>query len=1049
MNIIIKSVSNNRISLKVGLLIGISTTIIPYAAWAQQAQPATLTDAHSEDQASTIVVTGTRIPRAGFDTLEPAITVDSSYVQNRGFTNVADALSATPSFATGQSSSGLQGTFNAGQSFVDRFGLGSPRTLTLVNGRRFVSTNAPSIQGNVVGTPAPAGLQVDLNAIPAILIERVENLSIGGAPVYGSDAIAGVVNIILKTKFEGVKLTAQSGITERGDNFRANFAGLAGFNFGGGRGNIMAAFTYDRTDGLVGAERERFASGYSFRPNPLATSALARIPGRTTANDGRVNPNVPFNTGNSDGIPNQVLIRDRRIGTLTEGGLLLPTTGLLAADGRPVGFGPGGQTRLQFDPSGNLVPYNTGVPFSATAYSGGDGLDFARLTPLLAYNERYMANINASYEITPGSSIFLESSFYKGTGREAADQPSYNSPLFGGFTNVQGGLQFSATDPRLSAASQATLAGLGVTRFVLSRAFADLGNGSGRSDNQVYRVVGGYRSNFDLLGRGMTLEATANYGRTTGKYYQTEIVQQNFVNALNARRDASGNIVCDSNPAFNVAPGTLSPIADANCTVLDPFGAGRRSQAAFDYVTEVTRARSTIEQRIFSISLSTPSLIDLWAGPVGFSVGAEARREFGSFNPDPLQLAGAVRNGAIVATRGSFNTKEVFGELAIPLVSEDNNVPLVHSLEVEGRARYVDNSVNGGFLTYTAGARYEPVRGVTFRGNFTRSLRSPSITELFMPNAVGVADTFTDPCGAASVVNGSNPTIRQRNCGAFYRSYGIDGATFSPVILGVPTLNGGNRNLDNEVAKAYTFGAVFSPRFFPKLSLAIDWNRIKVTGNISQLTSADIAEGCYDNPDFDLNNPDQGNAFCTLLRRDRSSTRNGQISNDASNPGIRLTFVNGAYISFQGLTATMSVRDIELDAVGLKGTTLNLLGDFYYVDRLCTSNNAVTETCVQGTTENPRYTLRLSGILTHGPFSLFGEVNHRPSTKFNLNFTPESQDILKVSGLTTFNTAIALQKEDWSMRLSVTNLFDKAPPFPLTTGDQLGRRFTFQVSKSF
>ena len=136
-----------------------------------------------------IIVTGSRIPRSGFDTLQPAIVIDSQFLEDRGFTDVATALNELPAFGLpGNSTQGTQGSQSVGQSFVNLYGLGSQRTLTLVNGRRFVAGNSPSL-----GTAANAGAQVDLNMIPTVLVERIETISIGGAPIYGADAIAGTV----------------------------------------------------------------------------------------------------------------------------------------------------------------------------------------------------------------------------------------------------------------------------------------------------------------------------------------------------------------------------------------------------------------------------------------------------------------------------------------------------------------------------------------------------------------------------------------------------------------------------------------------------------------------------------------------------------------------------------------------------------------------------------------------------------------------------------------------------------------------------------------
>src|ERR1700754_1623642 len=270
--------------------------LMPSTSWAQAASPeyqasqsfgSLVTDTPSAGEvqdSGEIVITGSRIKRAGFASLEPTSIVSGQYMSDRGITNVADALNEQPGFGIPQNAEGGQSTYGVSQNFVNKFGLGTARTLTLVNGRRFVSTNAPTVLGN------PAGLQVDLNVINPLMIERIENVAIGGAPIYGSDAIAGTINVILKKDYEGVEFSGLSGISNQGDNFRAKLSGIAGFKFGSeGRGHVLIGGSWDRSDGLRATDRDRAAAALSFQTNPTAGSAQTRIPGRTPPMAGRIN----------------------------------------------------------------------------------------------------------------------------------------------------------------------------------------------------------------------------------------------------------------------------------------------------------------------------------------------------------------------------------------------------------------------------------------------------------------------------------------------------------------------------------------------------------------------------------------------------------------------------------------------------------------------------------------------------------------------------------------------------------------------------------------
>ncbi|GGE91195.1 TonB-dependent receptor domain-containing protein [Sphingomonas prati] len=999
-------------------------------------RPVTGSIATEEDAAAdgdSVVVTGSRIRRAGFDTLEPATVVSSEYLQARGLTNVADALNELPGFGVGVSPEGGQSGFGVGQNFVSRFGLGSARTLTLVNGRRFVSTNAPSIFGN---TP---GLQVDLNVVPAQLIDRIENVAIGGAPTYGSDAIAGTVNVILKRNYEGVNISGLGGLTSRGDNGRYNLAVVAGHNFAEGRGNITVAGSYDKSNGVLGNARRRLRESILTGTNPLAGSAVANLNGRTPATDGRLNPNVPFNTGNADGIPNSVFIRDGRIFSLTAGGLLLPSTGTTTlANGLPRGFGAA-NTLVQFDPSGNIVPFNPGITFGGQNASGGDGFLLNDTTQLTSGLERITGNILANYELTDNVRAFFEGTYYRANARELADQSIYNATLFGG---VSAPLTFQSNDPRLSAQARAQLAALGATSFRLSRASTDLVNNNASSRTEVYRGVAGIQSDFDLFGKAFNFEASANYGRSEGTFFANVLNQQRFVNAINNCQPATA--------ATKVNPDALLPVVDAACVPLNVFGQNQSSAAARAYVTGVTKARSTLEQQVYNINFGTSDLINPYgAGPVGFNVGYEHRNEKASFNPDAFQLAGLGRSVPIGGTSGEFNTDELFGELLIPVVGPLNNIPLVDSIDLEAKARYVQNSINGGFTTYTFGGRYSPVRGIQFRGNYTRSLRAPVVTEAFTPQSPAF-NTFNDPCDSTQIASGTNPAVRQRNCAAFYESYGLNGATFISAarLATVPTLTGGNPDLDNEAARSYTYGVVLQPRFIPRFRVAVDWNRIRIKGNIVQLSNINVAEGCYDNPDFDTSDVDNANQFCSLITRVRSAdaARNGQLSNDAAAPALRTTFVNGAYQTMKGLTADMEYN-FPLDGIGMADSRIDLAGNFFYLQSLTNSNNGVTVTRQAGAINNPKYTAQGNVGFTRDVFGIDFQANYQSGVVYLRSNTVETQDILKLGDYWNFNLSTSLRIAESSVfRFTISNLTDKMPPFPLGTlafgaYDFLGRRF--------
>jgi outer membrane receptor protein involved in Fe transport len=1024
------------------ILAGASALALAAApAIAGQNQTETKTAAAAEPASDeTITITGSRIRRTGFDTLEPALVVSQEYLNKRGLTNVADALNELPGFGVGVTPEGGQSGFGVGQNFVNRFGLGSQRTLTVVNGRRFVSSNAASIFGPGGNSNGP-GLQVDLNILPQIMVDRIENISIGGAPTYGSDAIAGTVNIILKKKFEGIEIRALTGLAERGDAFRLNLQGMAGTNFGpDDRGNVMLAVSYDKADGVKATQRPRNAASIGAFTNPVASTQPLT---RDVTRDGRIF-NTPMRTGLAgDTTPAAVYIRDRRLAPLTFGGLLFPGTGGTSlADGTPRGFGAAGTTRFAFGSDGRLFPYNPGFPYGTTDASGGDGLNLQETAPLLNDLWRVTVAANAEYEIFTGVRAFAEGMYYKAESLEIIDQPIYNATLFGGLSAP---LTFQVTDPRLNAADRATLQGLGVTSFRLSRASRDIINNNASGENQLFRIVGGFDGDFSIGNRRFNWEATVNYGKSLGFYTANVLDQQRFVNAINVTTNAQGQIVCNAaiTAAQNVAPGGILPIADPNCVPLDVFGENRRSQAALDYVTTSTRARSVLEQTVFNANIGG-SPFDIFGNEVGFNAGYERRVERAEFDPDAFQRAGRGRAVPIGGNRGSFTTNEVFGEVLIPLVSPQNNVPFIYSLQGEAKVRYVDNTVNGGFTAYTLGGRWAPVADIEFRGNFTRSLRAPSVTELFTPVSPAF-NTVPDPCDERNITQGAKPATRLANCTAFLQALGIARPFQSTAVTAtVPVTIGGDPGLANEASNSWSAGVVLRPSFLPGFRAAVDWNEILIRGPISNLNATQIANACFDNDSFNTADVLNANGFCSRIAR----LPNGQISADPLVPGVRGGFVNGQRIDMKALTAEVAYS-WDWGKLGQFDLNANL----FYLDTLTFDITGIVPDPQAGEVGDSKWQGQVQLGWTSGKWGVDVIANYQDGAMINVLDTPTTRDRIFFDDYVLVNTNITYQlKEQTFIRLAVTNLFNKQPPWPLGgvgTYDTLLRRYALSVQHRF
>ena len=995
------------------------------------------TGAPSDEQ---IVVTGSRIARPNFDTIEPAVVINSEQIEARGFETLGQALNELPAFGVpGSSPVGGQSSFGPGQNFVNFLGLGSERTLTLVNGRRFVGSNTASI----FGPTGQGGSQVDLNIIPTKLIDRVETIVIGGAPIYGSDAIAGTVNVILKRDYEGMELDAQYGISERGDAANYRFRGLAGMNFADGRGNVTVAGEYNKGEGLVAAARpDLYSGGFFARDNAETPAFLNRI------------------------------FPDRRIPSLSEFGIPLACDCFSVSPGQQEvfygGFQPGftdPQGRaLRFDQFGNLVPIQFGNPTGVLDadglptsfeidFSGGNGFSLVPTTNLLTDTERYSANILGSFEVTPNLRVFGEGWYSRSSGVNLRDQPEYNSYLFGYAGDPAGAIIVSVDNPFLTPQARSIIQSQAFEDvFYLNRANTDLIAGRATGAVEIYRFVAGIDGSFESFnGRDWKFELVGNYGHSKTKGKVPTLVTQNFFNAVDAVKDASGNIIC--RPGFTSA--NIATVS-STCAPLNLFG-NQTSQAARDYITAIARPISVNKQKVFTASLSGP-LFKLPGGDLAFALGYEHREESQNFDPGEFFLGGADsdptddadgdgnptndrepfgQSVAIQPVAGKFNTDEVFGELRAGLVGPSNDIPFIYSLELQGAARYVEHSVAGGDLTWTVGASWRPIKDITFRGNFTRAIRAPFITEAFNPSSsfFGFA---TDPCDADELGNGPAPSTRAANCLAAGVPANFSALSDSRSFLQAVA---GNPDLANEKSDAFTIGTVLRPRFIPGLVVSADYVDVKVNDVITQLSGSQVAANCYDSPDFP-NSP-----FCDRVTR----------ANDDQLSFIETGYFNAAGLRYKGVLASVDYRT-KTPFLG-SNAAIGLNVSYQYLDTL-------TSTAEAGATPSQTDTgigySRHQGVASltyyNDGFSMFGQVNYYGKAVFSPDEAANFRTPNAVGDVAFVNMGLSYDIGDrFGVRLVVDNVFDTRPPFPSPIGGGtityfpgvLGRYFRAGVSIGF
>ncbi|WP_129793810.1 TonB-dependent receptor domain-containing protein [Sphingosinicella sp. CPCC 101087] len=967
----------------------------------------------------TVVITGSRIRRTDTETVAPVTVVDTQSLTDRGFVSASDALNQVTSIAPALAISPANGASSGtGQQFPNLFGLGPGRTLTLVNGRRMVTSSS-----------GLGDAQVDANIIPTGLIERVEVVQAGGAVVYGSDAIAGVVNYILRDDFDGIELDGQAGISSRGDYPLFSLRGTAGTNFAGGRGNIAANVEWARSDELF------------FSARPL--SNLSRI---TASN--------PLDTGPDDGIPSVREVLDARFTSFNTSGVVfaIPAPVPLPPCGNQICFARDALGRpLQFSSSGGLIPYDPGTPNGVPFSSGGEGFRFADLASLRTGIERLSANMLAHYDLTDSITVRTELLYARTEGTQTPQYPSRtvlnsqeSNAGYIAFTRSNGFLTPEAI-AQLSAASPGFAFG---APLFLSKTFQDLRLSNEQTNlTQTYRGLIAVEGEFQLADRDFYWSVSGSYGRVEGEERLWGIHNERFNNAINAVRDGSGNVVC----AINADADPTND--DAACAPINPFGIGNVSQAGRDYVNVQTGEDFTNEQVDLLATLGG-TLFTLPGGDVGFNFAYEHRDESANFVPLEANQLGLVGSGSQeIPQSGSYDTDELSAEILVPLVGGDFTLPLVRSLEFTGAFRYVDNSLAGSENLWAVGGRWGVTEGVTLRSSFSRNFRAPTLTQLVAPQSTELSNSGFDPCDADRINSGPNPNVRRANCLALFEAnagYGVladgsnAGASAAERLAGFqnPSENfnrtlvttGGNPNLRNEVSETFTYGIVLQPRFLPGLTFVADRIEVDLEDGLSAFTTEDFAAACFDNVEAP---PGVCEAFTRLAAPDGVSPGGTIVT------GTTTTF-NAGVVRFRGEVYNLNYNfalsslfggdeNLGRMELGLEATHTSLL---------TTSVTGATFVRSDNTVATPDWVGRFDMRYVRGPLRATWQIVYRDKVKADPDATIETTSHPFIDSNTVHNASVQYDFGQLVLRAGVLNLFDKDPSYPsIAHGDILGRQF--------
>lgn len=977
----------------VAALIGLSTSSAALAQAAPGDSPPA--EERADEANQPILVTGSRIRKDVYTTADPLTVITAEEITQAGFNSASEVLQSNQiTQGTGQVNNYFAGFVVNGGTGVNTVGLrgmGPERTLVLLNGRRL----APA------GTRGSVGV-VDLNVLPSSIIESIDVFKAGASSVYGSDAVAGVININTDRKLKGLHLEAQANVPELGAGSSYRISGS--FGASGERWRVVGSLEYYKRDsiarnqadwaqcpigGYLSGEGTPFGSGDFIDP-------LTGVSKCFTLDNGGV-------TINTLGVPRRAAF-NRVTGLVGNFNRLVPDASITT--GNTPGFaGVTFYTRDTFDPRQEqeelVTPSETYTGFLQGGYDL-DALGDAELYFELLGNRRKSSALlyrQLTLDYARGS-LLVPTIFRNG---------AFLNP-----NEISNG------------------------NIVAARAFIGFGNTKSEQQVDFFRSAGGLRGNLPF--ENWKYDFYTSYSWSNSKYEQESFLTDRVAKSLNVIQNPDNSFSCVDPSGGCVAAPPLNA---------DTIG-GRLPQAYRDYILQNTIGSTKYHEYIAAFNVDGP-IFKLPGGDAQIALGAEYRDATINDTPPLDSINGNLYSlTSATPTRGSDSVWELYGEVDLPLLSDR---PFFHRLNLGASGRYTHYKSYGGGWTYKVQGDWEPVKGIRFRSSYGTSYRAPALFEQFLGATSGFLPSNNDPCD--DYANNSNPSL-QANCAAV----GLPADFISVNGVTVLTAGGAASGLEAETSKNLSYGMIVTPPLpssLGRLSMAADFFSIKVQNGVARAGANAILNRCYEAPSF---NPTQG--FCRLVSRDanfRLTVNNNYVnlSNDQVK-GIEFnvryendigpgTFVLNALVTkFTNQASKLFADDPLNNANGTIGQP-DWTGSFdakYRVGRVAV-----------------RYGLDWVGgdkTRTYNFIALDGNGVVDPDT---LQFLKDNYK-LTVPDYFTHDLSVQFDADTFEMTAGVRNMFDKKPPrisadnynlignAPLYSGyDYTGRTFFVNVSTKF
>jgi iron complex outermembrane recepter protein len=777
---------------------------------------------HAQDQdatptVETVTVTGSRIATPNLTSISPVTAISGEDIVNTGRARVEDVLNTIPQIF-GSQNSGVSNGSN-GTALVNLRDLDSKRTLILINGRRL----GP---GDPSGGFGRNSYGADVNMIPSTLIERVDVLTGGASSTYGADAVAGVVNFVMNTHFEGVKVEASYGFYDH-DNGNSIRSVLSDSNISV-PGNVHAGFTKD-INFVLGMNTPDNKGNATFFATYRNIASILQGPYDYSACT--LNSGDTFSCGGSS------------------------TSGPPYSNGR---FRVSGKSGLgqTIDANGNVIPF-----------TGNNLYNFGALNYYQRPDERYTAGSFAHYEFNDHADVYGEFMFMRD---DTTSQIAPSGSFFGGSPfDAAGALSVPCSNPFLTTSELNAWCGgstAGNVSLQIGRRNVEGGPRQQEITHSDYREVIGVRGEindawkYDVSGQNGQVELSS--------IYLNDMSWSNIQKSLNVVSTPNG-------PQCQSAIDGSDPL----CVPWNIFQPGQVSPAATNYLAIPLLLRGTVTERVANANF-TGDLgkygVQLPTAKSGLmvNIGGEYRQEKSDFQPDASYInnLGAGQGGATLPVSGGYSVREGFVEARLPLMEEK---PFARSLAFETGYRYSDYSLNFQTNTYKFGLEWTPIEDVRFRGSFQRAVRVPNVGELYSATQVAL-DGVTDPCAGAA------PTLTAAQCARTGVSAAQYGNVDSNPASQYNGFIGGNPNLQPETAITKSFGVTLTPSMIEGLRVSVDYFDIRITNAIQAPNSDFTLIGCAQTGDPNvcgrIHRDAQGSLLTTTGFVDDLLTNIGELS---------------------------------------------------------------------------------------------------------------------------------------------------------------------------